>query len=588
MFKKITLYVFINIILIISTVLIFIASTWNNISLNEIIFHMNNKLTGIDRRIIFKFCLLIFLPLLMVNIILYTNKENTKKIFAFVGFIFVVISIYFINTLDVISYLKCYNKVSLFIENNYVNPNDVEIKFNSKRNLVHIYLESMETSYADIEHGGLFHENLIPQLTEISLKNENFSGNKNKLNGARPLFGSTWTMGSMFAQNTGLPLYTPRGFENMMNTQKNFFNNIVSMGDILKKQGYTLMFLCGSDAKFAGTNIFFRQHGNYKIVDYNEMKKQKIIHSGYHVHWGIDDAKLFETSKQVLSELARERNNFAIIIVTMDTHLPGYLHNSCTTLFKNHDYRDIISCSDIQVAEFVRWIQEQDFYKNTTIVITGDHLGMNNNVFKDTVFDDKKRRSYTSYMNTAHANFKSVNFRVYSLFDNFPTILSAIGAKIQGNRLGLGTNLFSSVETLSEKYGYDFQNHQLAQRSLFMENIADLDIQPLENFKYLYEKPIEKNCLGFIDTEEQPDRNPEIDIPFKGIAISGWVLHSLEEKQIVDNIYIIKYNDRKKFKELEKLPFPVLAELFGDPLFSNSGFSTFCREIGRASCRERV
>lgn len=79
MFKKITLYVFINIILIISTVLIFIVSTWNNISLNEIIFHMNNKLTGIDKRIIFKFCLLIFLPLLIVNIILYTNKENDKK-----------------------------------------------------------------------------------------------------------------------------------------------------------------------------------------------------------------------------------------------------------------------------------------------------------------------------------------------------------------------------------------------------------------------------------------------------------------------------------------------------------------------------
>ena len=122
MFKKITLYVFINIILIISTVLIFIASTWNNISLNEIIFHMNNKLTGIDKRIIFKFCLLIFLPLLIVNIILYTNKENDKKIFAFVGFIFVIVSIYFIYTLDVISYLKYYNKVSLFIENNYVNP----------------------------------------------------------------------------------------------------------------------------------------------------------------------------------------------------------------------------------------------------------------------------------------------------------------------------------------------------------------------------------------------------------------------------------------------------------------------------------
>ena len=96
MFKKITLYVFINIILVISTVLIFIASTWNNISLNEIIFHMNNRLTGIDKRIIFKFCLLIFLPLFILNIVLYTNKKNTKKIFAFVGFIFVIVYILYL------------------------------------------------------------------------------------------------------------------------------------------------------------------------------------------------------------------------------------------------------------------------------------------------------------------------------------------------------------------------------------------------------------------------------------------------------------------------------------------------------------
>ena len=36
----------------------------------------------------------------------------------------------------------------------------------------------------------------------------------------------------------------------------------------------------------------------------------------------------------------------------------------------------------------------------------------------------------------------------------YPTILASMGATIEGDRLGLGTNLFSSQETLIEQLGY--------------------------------------------------------------------------------------------------------------------------------------
>ena len=45
--------------------------------------------------------------------------------------------------------------------------------------------------------------------------------------------------------------------------------------------------------------------------------------------------------------------------------------------------------------------------------------------------------------------------RVYSTMDLYPTTLGALGAKIEGNRLGLGTNLFSNEKTLIEKYGVE-------------------------------------------------------------------------------------------------------------------------------------
>ena len=43
----------------------------------------------------------------------------------------------------------------------------------------------------------------------------------------------------------------------------------------------------------------------------------------------------------------------------------------------------------------------------------------------------------------------------------FPTMLAAVGADIEGNRLALGTNLFSGVRTLPEQMGFKEFNNEL-------------------------------------------------------------------------------------------------------------------------------
>lgn len=42
---------------------------------------------------------------------------------------------------------------------------------------------------------------------------------------------------------------------------------------MLEKNGYVNEFICGSDADFGGTSNFYKQHGNYKIVDYDYFKE---------------------------------------------------------------------------------------------------------------------------------------------------------------------------------------------------------------------------------------------------------------------------------------------------------------------------
>ena len=55
--------------------------------------------------------------------------------------------------------------------------------------------------------------------------------------------------------------------------------------------------------------------------------------------------------------------------------------------------------------------------------------------------------------------------RKFTTLDFFPTIVAALGAQIEGERLGLGTNLFSGEKTLSEKYGYDYLFQEIRKQS---------------------------------------------------------------------------------------------------------------------------
>jgi phosphoglycerol transferase len=51
--------------------------------------------------------------------------------------------------------------------------------------------------------------------------------------------------------------------------------------------------------------------------------------------------------------------------------------------------------------------------------------------------------------------------------DMFPTTLSAMNVKIEGDRLGLGTDLFSGRETLIERDGYNKFNVSMSNYSKF-------------------------------------------------------------------------------------------------------------------------
>ena len=496
-------------------------TTWAGLKMDEILYHLRAPLEGTGGGMMAKYFTRCILPSILIMLCIFSmivhTRHASKARGVFVKRTIIGASIAMviclgvgIVKLDLIRFFRDQMEDSSFIEDNYVDPKKTVITFpEKKRNLIYIYLESMEMTFADGESGGAFPQNVIPELTEISMEGDNFSGDTGVLNGGHVMPGSTYTMAGIFTQSSGLPLkmdlgeqYTDtRGSFNKMNTQDSFFSGVTALGDILDGEGYNQAFMLGSDATFGGRRLYMRDHGDFEVCDYKWAVEQGLIPKDYYVFWGFEDEKLFSYAKEKVLELADQEEPFNFSMLTVDTHFEdGYRCDLCRDDFEGNRYANAMACSDRQVNEFIRWIQKQDFYENTTIVLCGDHLTMDSDFCID-VPASYDRRTYTAFINAACEPADPSRERGYTTLDMFPTTLAAMGVTIEGDRLGLGTNLYGTTDTLYETYGMEEFSELLSKKSSFMQKLANIDIYDTELLRSQGLAPSAKIDLTSLDTE---------------------------------------------------------------------------------------
>ena len=398
----------------------------------------------------------------------FTYKAISTKTKRWVAFILSIVMLFstttaLFNSIGIGEFISYQFKDSTFIEDNYVNPKTTNIVFpENKKNVILLFTESMESSFASKEDGGILDVNVIPELTKLANENVHFS-NTNKLGGALSGYGTTWTTAGIVAHTFGLPLKT---LPNDYGDNESFLPNAYTLFEILKDNGYNLLSTKGSDIEFGGLGQMLKDHGNISHYDYYAAVEDGKIPEDYYRFWGYEDKKLFEYVKEQATELSSKSEPFMLMIETVDTHFPdGYVCDDCKTVFGDQ-YSNVLNCSDKQIYNFVEWCKTQMWYEDTVIIITGDHLTMKSNYIVDD--DSYTRTTYNCFINSAITPDKSVTQnRQFGTIDMFPTILAAMGCKIEGEKLGLGTNLFSKSQTLYEKYGYDFVDKELRKKSMF-------------------------------------------------------------------------------------------------------------------------
>ncbi|MBO4449415.1 MAG: sulfatase-like hydrolase/transferase [Clostridiales bacterium] len=499
--------------------LTWLLSIWHDITFDEIVFYLSAPLEGTSHDVMNSFYLrvvlisVIALIIFIVLMVVLVKKKKYRMFRTGIAVVFAALSIFLVCQAArcvvryrVIDYVRSRTTKSDFIDQNYVEPTSENVIFpEKKRNLVYIFLESVETTFADKEHGGAFEKNAIPELTRLATtEGESFSGDRKTLNGGYVTTGSSYTMGALVAQTSGVPIIGSIG-NAAASYADSFYPGLRTIGDILKEQGYNQVFMCGSEATFGGRALYFREHGGYQVFDYDYARNNGYIPKDYRVWWGYEDKKLLEFAKKRLTELNGEGRPFNLTMLTVDTHFEdGFVCDLCKDEF-DVQYSNVMACSSRQISGFIAWMKEQDFYKDTTVVLVGDHPTMDADYCK-AVEDSYGRRSYVCILNSA-VEVKDSSHRDYTTYDLFPTTLAAMGVRIKGNRLGLGINLFSETPTLMERYGIDFLSKELGKKSAFYDRIGKFD---------MLSKDILKN-LDYLDVKTSVDSSGKLNVSFWGI-----------------------------------------------------------------------
>lgn len=298
------------------------------------------------------------------------------------------------------------------------------------KNLVLIYVESLEATYGKTQVWG---RDLLSPLRELG--GVSFSD-------YRPVPGTQWTIAGIVGTQCGVPLkiYSQHDVKKGVAGTRAFLPGATCLGDILGRHGYRNVFLGGAPLSFAGKGTFLADHG-YTVAYGREEWIREGVHKDSLGEWGLYDDELFARARTKLAQLHAAGQRFNLTLLTLDLHNPHGFRSPACIRRGLKSFEDIIECTSHQTAEFVRFIQQSGYLKDTNVVILGDHLAVSNPVF-DALRQINDRRIYNQFI-AEDAPVK--NTEEILPFDLYPSILEFIGFSVPGGRLGLGRSAFGEA-----------------------------------------------------------------------------------------------------------------------------------------------
>ncbi len=418
---------------------------------DEVLFTITNSLTGagVGKYVLPAIGLIIFIFLIfgLLTWLILRNKNTDRRItYNYGALLFALLAIGTSPaTAQLVSLTTSqYGDDKSDFSENYKDA--VKTINGSKPNLVYIFGESLERTYFDND----VFPDLTPELGAIKKESLDFS-NTIQIPGAEN------TVSGMVSALCGIPLFAPFD-SNASSSLSTFYPRSVCLGDILKASGYTNYFYQGANLAFAGKELLLSTHGIDHLYGYNELKPL-VKDANYKNEWGWYDDTMLDFVYNRFIELSKAGKPFSLFALTVDTHHPdGYIDATCNRKSYSYDNKrnqslSAVACSQEQVAKLINKIKASPYFKNTVIVVSSDHLAMNNTAYS--ILTKQNRRDLFFVLRGTGSNNQVISQKRTTL-DNGATVLDVMGGD---NYIGLGRSSLTS-ESLANNYR-DIRRHVL-------------------------------------------------------------------------------------------------------------------------------
>ncbi|MFW6345820.1 MAG: sulfatase-like hydrolase/transferase [Halomonas sp.] len=327
----------------------------------------------------------------------------------------------------------------------HYQPPSIEQAPDEPPNLLVLYLESIERTYADRERFG----DAYAFLEALGDRGHVFEG-------VRQLENTGWTMAGMIASQCGTPLM-PAGLlhDRQLEPLERVVPGIQCLGDVLAEEDYRLSFLGGASTDFAGKGIFYEDHGFDRILGRDELLP-RLEDPEYVNDWGLFDDSLYDFTIEEIRRLDEEAEGpWGVVNLSLTGHAPnGYPARACEERQgEPDDEEDIlysVECSAWLAFDLVERLETEGLLDDTLVVIASDHLTMRVSAWEQLVADE---RDNTFMLLGEGIEAGQRTHRESATIDLFPTILEAMGFTLEKRRAGLGVSLFAETPTLVEQHG---------------------------------------------------------------------------------------------------------------------------------------
>ena len=238
------------------------------------------------------------------------------------------------------------------------------------RNLITIYLESFQlnfTKYAEKEP----YPGLTPNINSLS---DDYVVYNNFINSVTP------TINAMISSQCGSNIILSN--EDMTTENNEVLNNdavakyllrdnITCLSDILHQSGYYQVMMKAASMDFSGKGKFFLSHGYDLALDTNSFNiNDKYTNLNL---WGLQDPMLVDEALNMLDTLSNQQP-FNLTFLTVNSHPPGYEYSDCPVYEPGNTMLNGIHCTDYALGLFLEKLKKMEIYKNTVVVIAGDHV----------------------------------------------------------------------------------------------------------------------------------------------------------------------------------------------------------------------